>query len=214
MNRPVVFSAIALTLSGLTGLLVLTGGEAKERPLASSLDSIPSRAGQWTVAGVPPTGVFPPDPGADVLFRAYRRGTSTVWLAVGYYPSQREGRRAGARELVFPGRGWNEGEERAVAIPTPGLGAEAIAAGQVFLRSDDSRMAVLYWYQLPGRTTGSNHMYRALLLYNRLVHHRADAALIRVGAPVLNEHDRSEAESNQIDFVQAFYGQLLATLPR
>ena len=38
--------------------------------------------------------------------------------------------------------------------------------------------------------------------------------LIRVGAPVLNEHDRSEVESNQIDFVQAFYGQLLATLPR
>jgi EpsI family protein len=214
MNRRVVFSAIALTLSGLAGLLLLTGGEAKERPLASSLDSIPSRAGQWTVAGVPPTGVFPPDPSVDVLFRAYRRGTSTVWLSVGYYPSQREGRRAVARELVLPGHGWNEGKERAVAIPTPGLGADVIAASRVFLRSADSRMAVLYWYQLPGRTTGSDHEYRASLLYNRLVHHRADAALIRVGAPVLNEHDLSQVESNQIDFVQAFYGQLLATLPR
>ena len=213
MNRPVAFSAIALTLFGLTGVLVLTGGEAKERPLASSLDSIPSRAGQWTVAGVPPTRVFPPDPGADVLFRAYRRGTSTVWLSVGYYPSQREGRRAVARELVLPGRGWNEGEERAVTIPTPGLG-EVIAANRVFLRSDESRIAVLYWYQLPGRTTGSDHEYRALLLYNRLVHRRADAALIRIGAPVLNERDLSEVVSNQIDFVQAFYGQLLATLPR
>jgi len=214
MNRLVVFSAIALTLSGLAGLLLLAGGEAQEPPLATSLDSMPSRAGQWMVVGVPPTRVFPPDPSDDVLFRAYRRGASTVWLSVGYYPSQREGRRAVARELVLPGRGWNEGKEQAVTIPTPGLGVEGIAASRVFLRSDDSRMAVLYWYQLPGRTTRSDHAYRALLLYNRLVHHRADAALIRVGAPVLNEHDLSEVESNQIDFVQAFYGQLLATLPR
>jgi EpsI family protein len=214
MSRHFVFSAIALALFGLAGLLLFTGSEATERRLAFSLDSIPTRAGEWTAAGVPPIEVFRPDPGAEVLFRAYRRRTSTIWLAVGYYPSQDETRRAVAGELVLPGRGWNEGTEHAVTIPTPGLGTGKVAASRVFLRSDQSQIAVLYWYQLPGRTTRNDHEYRARLLYNRLVHHRADAALVRVGAPVLDERDLSEVASDQIDFIQAFYGQLLAILPR
>ena len=48
--------------------------------------------------------------------------------------------------------------------------------------AETSGSVILYWYQLHGGTIGSDHLYRARLMWNRIVHRRADGALIRVAS--------------------------------
>jgi EpsI family protein len=215
MRRPSIVSAVALALIALAGTVVFTATDARERPLAVPLEALPIIAGAWTAGGTPPREAFTPDPRAtDELMRVYRRGGDVIWASVAYYPYQGEGRRAAARELLIPGHSWSVRDERRLTIPTPGAGQGSIDATQMILASESWRLAVVYWYQLPGRTASSEHQYRGLLLYNRLVHQRADAALVRIATPLDASQELGPALSAELDFVQAFYGSLVALLQR
>ena len=215
MKQAHVASAIAMAALAAAGTLVFTAADAPERRLAAPLETLPLHAGHWVADGLPPREAFVPDArAADELMRVYRRADDVLWVSVAHYPYQGEGRRAAARELMLPGHTWSVRDERPLTIRAPGVENGIIDARYIVLESPFWRLSVIYWYQLPGRTTASDHQYRGLLLYNRLLYHRADAALVRVAAPLHPSQPLDAAVSAQLDFVQAFYGPLRASLQR
>jgi EpsI family protein len=114
---------------------------------------------------------------------------------------------------VLAGRGSIELTSRSVDIPldTP---ARTLPARRLSIRTPDCRVAMLYWYQLGGRAVASDHGYRLLLLYNRVVHGRSDGALVRVASLIPEAADAADIANAQAQFVRAFYADLLSTLPR
>lgn len=213
MRREVRFSLIALALLVATGIAAAMPAGMTETPLRVSLDAVRPPAG-WMEDREPPATVLPPDARAPIrLARGYVKGGETEWVLVEYFPSQDESRRAAAREFVFPGMGWSQITEREVTLALE-KAAPSLEANQVLVEAGGKRYGVLYWYQIGGAATASDHGYRARLLYNRLVRGRSDGALIRIASPLQAGEDGAAVLARQAEFLRVFYPALLGSLPR
>jgi EpsI family protein len=214
MSRHALLFSIAMALLGAAAVLIAVkpgGGMAHE----AALELLPMVVGGWSGSDHVPTEVLPRDPRAsEDLVRTYRAGADLVWVSIGYYPDQGEGSRPASRALLFPGRGWDTLEERAVRVPLDGNSGRSIPATLVVQTTADRRFAILYWYQVGRRSIASDHWYRATALYSRVVHGRADGALVRIAAPLSEGADPATAVAVQTRFVQALYPELLRSLVR
>jgi EpsI family protein len=207
-----------MVASAAATLLVLATGALLARPDAPVADP-PAALARWREAlpgwrptADPPASVLAADQRAAAsLVRGYLNGTATVWLALDYYPDQQPNARPAARHLVFAGRGWTEFRERPYAVPLREPAGATLPATLVEMRQDAERYALLYWYQAGTRSTASDHGYRLLALYNRLVHGRREGALVRVAVRV-GEGGLAEALAKQVEFVNAFYPELLRAM--
>ncbi|MBI1893811.1 MAG: EpsI family protein [Candidatus Rokubacteria bacterium] len=213
MTRLSWFSAAALALLGLAGGLFAVPREIRQVPLVAPLETIPGVLRDWQAVDQGEPEMLPQDRAAPAqLVRAYRNGTQMVWVTVGYYPSQVRQRPA-SQELLYPGQGWSELTARSVTVPLDGISGRVIPANLVVMRGRGREFAVLYWYQVGARTVASDHWNRALLLYNRLVNRRDDGALVRIASPVPEGTGPESVFAEQVEFVQAFYPELLRRLP-
>ncbi|HKZ05044.1 MAG TPA: EpsI family protein [Methylomirabilota bacterium] len=214
MTRGARFSVIALALLVVSGVAAAMPVGGVDTPLRVSFEALATPAG-WMEGREAPETVLAPDGRAPIrLSRGYTKGPATEWVLVEYFPSQTESRRAAAREFVFPGAGWSQLTERAVTLPIASGGAAPIEANLVLVESGGQRHAVLYWYEVGGVATASDHGYRARLLYNRLVRGRSDGALIRIASPFQAGEDEQAILARHIDFLRVFYPALLGSLPR
>ena len=213
MTRQACYAGIAIALIGLTGLLVITlDVRIGHTALRASLETIPTRWASWDSAPPPTGSAFTPDVNTSVhLSRGYADGVTTMWVAVDYYPQQPEGRRPAARELLFPRGGWTELQEQRITIPL--AEGSPLEATQVVMRAGTARTLVVYWYQIGAHAIASDHGYRAALVYHRLLHRRADGALVRVGMPLGADDDVSRALARGREFIREFHPRLLAVLP-
>jgi EpsI family protein len=215
MSRQGRFFLVTMTLLVTAGAALALPRGARDVPLLIPLESLPTTLGPWRPAEPPPDEVLPRDPrAAQSLARGYTDGTRTAWVAVGFYPNQTEGQRPATGSLVFPSRGWTDLTEEAVSIPVSGAGASALPANLVRVRRGDRRVAMLYWYHLPGGTVGSDHVYRVRLLWNRLAHRRADGALVRVAMPLPADVSPAAVVAEQAEFLRVFLPELSRSLPR
>jgi EpsI family protein len=207
------FVLVTVALFVLTGTALALPRAARDIPLPLPLDAIPTVIGDWRPAPPPPDEILPRDPrAADNLVRGYTDGTRTTWVAVGYYPNQTDTRRPATGNLVYPSSGWTDLSSETVSIPL--TGAPALPANLVLVRREDRLVVILYWYQLPGGTIGSDHLYRARLMWNRIVHRRADGALVRIAAPLPTGGSRAQVIAQQTEFLRAFLPELSRSLPR
>ena len=212
MRRGVRFSLIALGLLVATGIAVAMPVRAIETPLRASFEAVPAPPG-WRVTDEAPETILRPDGRAPVrLARGYAKGPETEWVLVEYFPIQDETRRAAAREFVFPAQGWTQMTEQEVVLPI-GAGGAGVRANLVLIEIKQRRYAVLYWYEIGGIATYSDHGYRVRLLYNQLVRGRSDGALIRIASPLESGEDGRAALSRQTEFLRLFYPALLGSLP-
>lgn len=206
--------SLALALLAVTAVALYVPGQAREVPLAASLHSIPAHLAGWSVAADPPPDLASFDPAAgEQATLAFRRDSEVVWVSVFYYPLQTEGSRGRGRELVLPARGWADLAERTVQIPAAD-GLSPLSAHLVSIRVHDQPVTILYWYQVRGHGVASAYRYRALLLYNRLAHQRADGALVRLVWPSPKSFDAPGPDQPHVAFVQAIHAELLRVLPR
>ena len=213
MRRGMRFALIALGLLVATGIAVAMPVRVEETPLRASFETIAAPPG-WRATDEAPETILRPDERAPLrLARGYATGSETQWVLVEYFPIQDEARRATAREFVFPAQGWSRLTEQGVSLPI-GPGGAAVPATLVLIEVNNQRYAVLYWYEIAGIPTPSDHRYRAHLLYNQLVRGRSDGALIRIASPLATGEDRGALLSRQIDFLRLFYPALLGSLPR
>jgi EpsI family protein len=214
MTRNGIFFAAALTILGTSGALLVLPYDAREVPLARPFDLIPTTLAYWTGSADVPADVLPRNPDLrDQLLRTYRNGSHTMWVSVEYDPYQREGRRLAAHRLPFPGSGWSELTLRPMRIDVDTGLQKSIPANLVLMRTATRRAATLYWYQVGPVSLASDYGYRALLLYNRLIHRRAEGALVRIVSPVPESGDQASIVVKQTEFIRTFYPELLRSLP-
>lgn len=215
MTRETAFCAVALALLTAAGALALVPAPVRDVPLAEPLDSLPTSLGGWRASNTGEPRILAADLNVPERFRrAYERADDTVWVSIDYYPSQTENRRPAGRELLFPGRGWANLSEQQLSLPAGGALPHSIPANLVLMEAASGRLAILYWYQLQARSIGSDHWYRAVLLYNRLFRHRTDGALVRIASAVPPGADPGVIVARQTDFIRLFYPELLRHLPR
>jgi EpsI family protein len=215
MSRQGRFFLVTMVLLLTAGAALALPRSARDVPLLVPLESLPTTLGAWRPAEPPPDEILPRDPRAtESLARGYTDGARTAWVAVGFYPNQTEGRRPATGSLVFPGSGWTDLREETVSIPVSGAAASALPANLVRVRRADRRVAILYWYHLPGGTVGSDHVYRARLLWNRIAHRRADGALVRVAMPQPADVSAAAVVAEQTEFLRVFLPELARSLPR
>ena len=215
MTRHARFFLVAMALLAAAGAALALPRDAREVRLAVPLEAIPTVLGPWRPAEAPPEDLLPADPrAAESLLRGYTNGAVTSWVAVGFYPKQTEDRRPATGSLVFPGSGWTDLSEEAVRIPLGGPGGGTMSANLVLVRRGERRVAILYWYQLQGSSIDSDHLYRAALLWSRVVRRRADGALIRVATPVPAGGSSATVVAEQAEFLRAFLPALWRSLPR
>jgi EpsI family protein len=200
-------SSTALALIAAAGILVGVLGSRPTPPPPPSLVHVPLVIAGWTGHERSSAGPLTPDPQAlRHLVRIYERDDRITWLAVDYYADQVEGQRAVARHLVFPPSGVNEVTERVVRL-------DSVTANLVSMRRGADRFATVYWYQLPGHAVAGDHWYRALLLWRRLAHGRADGALVRVAFPVPDGTAAEAALDTRADLLRALAAELTRRLP-
>ena len=211
MRRETVAFALALAVLAVTGAAVYLPREIRDVALAGPLHGLPLEIAGWRMSNEAPPSL-PDDPAArEPITRAFRNGDDVVWATVFYYPRQTEGNRGRGRDLVFPSDSWADLTERDVRLAAT-VDLPALSAHAVNVRVRDQRWTVLYWYDLRGSTLASEHWYRAGLLYNRLVHRRADSALVRLvwrgTIDFSGEDDRS-----RVAFTRGFQAELRRFLP-
>jgi EpsI family protein len=214
MTRQARFSVAALVLIGAAAILLAISGRPARAVSPAWLAGFPATIAGWTATDAAPGAILPADSrAARHLSRTYEHGGRPIWVAVDYYPDQGQNQRPAARQLVFPGHGWADLSEQQVRIPLDG-GSGQLPATLVLMRTADRTVAVLYWYQLQDRSVASDHWYRALLIWNRIVHGRGDGALVRVASAVPETSTPSEVLGQLGEFIRAFHADLLAALPR
>jgi EpsI family protein len=215
VSRPARFGVAALALLAAAGALTLAGSEAAPVPLAAPLELLPAALPGWSRGPAPPPEALPPDPrAARQVTRGYAGPEAAIWVAVGYYPSQREGARPAARDLLFPRAGWSDLSERTLTLPVTAAGSSRLPANVVIMRRGEERLAILYWYVVQRSAIASDHWYRARVAWNRLARGRADGALVRVASPVPRGSTPESVMASQARFLEAFYPELLRSLPQ
>ncbi len=213
MTRQKLFSAIVLGLVAVTGTLVLLPADAREVPLVAPLASVPLVLNGWT--GRDGHSVLPVDEGAqESLSRTYWSGSSTMWISIGYYPLQADGRRPAVHALLHPIGLWSQWSERTVHLTLSEKPSASIQASLVVMRAGERELAVLYWYQVGPRSIASGHWYRLVLLYNRVVRRRAEGALVRIASPIPEGATPEAVLVKQTEFLQTFYPDLLRSFSR
>jgi EpsI family protein len=214
MARRRLISGLVIGLLGLATVLAWLPGGTSAKTADASLGPMPDGLPGWHTSDHVPSDVLPADFGAPVhVVRTYERGGERLWVSVAYYPVQTEGERPPALDLLYPSHGWSELVARPLLIPLDGR-RRSIPANLLLMRSGERRVAVLYWYQLQGTTVASDHWYRALLLYSRLVRGRSDGALVRIASPLSAPPDVATTLEQLTRFVDAFYPELIHWLPR
>ncbi len=208
-TRPRIFFASSIALLALTGLLLHVDRTSLDIPLAGRFEVFPVALDGWE-AGPGSADVLPSDlQTPETLVRAFRKGTTTLWVSVGYYS-----KRAPPPELSLPSRGWGILAQRVVRIPLDERTGSSLRANLLIVQAGDRRTTVLSWYQIGARPFASAHWYRMVLLWNRLAYGRAESALVRIVSPLDSSADPTADLTTLGGFVRAFYGELVKFLPR
>ncbi len=175
-------------------------------------ENVPEMLDGWRSAGSLPADVLPGDTKVtDRLARTFRKDDLTVWLSADYYALQTEGTRLPVQELLMPRSGWSSLATHAIEVD---LGPRRMPANLVVMKTTARRLAIVYWYQLGDTSVASDHVYRAVAMYRRLVERRADMALVRVAMPIGEQADPEAAVARLSGFIRALQPELVRSLPR
>ena len=181
-------------------------------PREAHLERIPDVLDPWRATTEAPPSVIPVDPRAHAhLFRTYAKDGRQLWVSVIYYTQQGSNNRPPAQDLLYPARGWTEDGVTVETLPLDD--GRTVKLNLAVTRLATQRYAVLYWYQVGSQSLASDHLYRGLILYNRLIHRRTEGALVRLIMP-LDEGRLAAVRAEMTEFLRLFQPKLIGSLPR
>ncbi len=175
--------AFALTASLYAVSTQVTAREDLAPSRRSFLD-FPQQVGPWQAQTFPLEERYLQALKLDDYYLAdYVTGAETgvnVYLA--YYQSQRKGQSAHSPKSCIPGGGWE-----IVSLTTAPLaidGAGALSVNRVVVQKQAERQLVYYWFKQRDRALANEYLVKWFLLWDGLVRHRTDGALIRLVTPI------------------------------
>jgi EpsI family protein len=203
--------------AALIALLVATGLFAwtlrMREPLqvdTRPLGALPTRIGGLAAEDLPLESAVEEELRADLnLLRAYvGPDRHPLVLYVGYYGTARGGRPEHTPRGCYTGAGWGIESARIVDVG----GAGGLRANEWIVEREGERQLVLFWFRSFRQTGLLGGLDLSLdKLVGRLVHGRADGALVRVSAPLAGDEDA--VRSRLRPFALAVDAQLEAHWP-
>ncbi len=120
---------------------------------------------------------------SDYVNRVYMLSANEgVSLYVGYHATQQGDKRMHSPSLCLPGSGWTPVGEQMVTIP---IGGKPVEVNRFILANGPSRILVYYWFQGRGRITAGQGDLKMRAMWDALMTHRDEEALVRIIVPLV-----------------------------
>jgi EpsI family protein len=171
----------------------------------ADLKEIPRRIGRWQ--GVDETleervlEVLGLD--AYLQRRYLDPGGHMLWLYIGYYLHQRQGKGIHSPRHCYPGAGWSIVEKGVEEVRLQDPDRPGIRAHRIIFQREGTRQVVLYWFQSTDRIVHSEYAQRFYMVLDAVWKGRTDGALVKVSAPV--QDDVGSTLERLKDFVRESY---------
>jgi EpsI family protein len=155
----------------------------------------------------------------DYINRTYVDRDKLASLYIGFYQSQREGSAIHSPMNCLPGAGWNPADRLRLTIPVTSSSESQttrnIEVNRIIIEKGTEKQMVLYWYHSHGRVIPSEYWGKVYTVLDAIRLNRTDAALVRVITPMStqNAETAATAQETAVQFVQAMFPLLSATLP-
>ena len=118
---------------------------------------------------------------SDYVNRVYMLNANEgISLYVGYHATQQGDKRMHSPSLCLPGSGWTPVGEQMVSIPIAG---KPVAVNRFILQNGANRILVYYWFQGRGRITAGQADLKMRAMWDALLTHRDEEALMRIIIP-------------------------------
>ena len=187
----------ALILAGGLGLLGLTHGQERPKPvapIAGILDTVPGFRHDTIAVDTNSQRVAGMD---EFVNRVYMRDTVSVFsLYVGYYTYQSQGKSIHSPRNCLPGAGWEPVESSTLPISgAPGIGSRSL--NKYILANQGHYAAVYYWYQGRGRIESNEYTVKYNLMRDAALYGRTEEALVRIVVPLNVGKERTQEQIRQ-----------------
>jgi EpsI family protein len=148
-----------------------------------------------------------PAPGAP----ATGPDSGSVSLFIGYFPTQRTGQSIHSPQHCLPGAGWSF-DSSGLLVLTDAAGKK-YTVGEYLISNGSSKLEVLYWYQMQGRSIASDYKAKLYTLEDSIRYGRTDAALVRIITPIIDAGGQQEARTRAVAFAEQIAPLLPAYIP-
>lgn len=148
----------------------------------------------------------------DYIMRSYRNSNGEViGLYIGYFKSQREGKRIHSPRQCLPGSGWIPVDTAVYQMKIPGHNPETVPVNKFVMGKGLDYQLYLFWYQGRGRIYASEYWNKIYLILDGLTKKRTGGALIRIHNSVNENVDK--ALKIQSEFIELIFPQLDEYIP-
>jgi EpsI family protein len=209
---------LAVVLISTTGAFVHYGSWTYTQTPTSYQVQLPDRIGSWMCDDAMKKEHRYTDPNVDAAWIAVcnRQTGYPLEVYVGYAAHQTLAKKILSPKMNYPDSQWSDVLNRPakIEIDRQENPTRHINVNQTLLRNNvNQKVAVLYWYQMDGRSFSDEYQYRFALLIRKLTHEGTDAAVIRISAPVL-ENSPDRLFSEEVDLVRSLYGEVRRQFPQ
>lgn len=149
----------------------------------------------------------------DYIIRDYRNSDGeTIGVYIGYFTSQREGKRIHSPRQCLPGGGWMWVSQTVLEMASPTHNPEKVQINKLVVSKGLDRQLYLFWYHGRGRIYASEYWNKIYLIWDGLTKKRTDGALIRIHNSVQGNTD--DALKRQVEFIRIFLPCLDQFIPK
>ena len=134
----------------------------------------------------------------------------TVNFYVAYYESQRKGESAHSPRTCLPGGGWDIMSSDVKEID---LENRSIPVNRVVMQMGDNRSLVYYWFDQRGRILTNEYLVKLAILWDSLVRHRSDGALVRLVTDIRLGENPEDADRRLQQFMASAIPELENYIP-
>lgn len=208
MRRYIIVTIVLLLAIVLNYLPPSPSPVLRRKPLKD----FPARIGDWTLVNqqkmaLESLGVLKVD---DYIMRTYANSKGrTVYLYIGWFKTQREGKTNHSPRLCLTGAGWYTVNAEPVSLPV--TDNRQIKMNRYLVEKGSAKDLFLFWYQGRGRETASEYLTKAYLIWDSITKHRTDGALIRLSSTVTSDPDKTVR--TEADFIRSFYPLISKFIP-
>jgi EpsI family protein len=169
------------------------------------LQDIPQQVGSWRGTDLPMEQRVLDVLGLDAYIqRKYMDDDGRMlWLYVGYYSHQQQGKGIHSPKHCYPGAGWSMLDKGVESISLDEDGLQAIVVNRVVFQRDGVKQVILYWFQSSNRIVHSEYAQRIYLVLDAILFNRTDGALVKVSSPVTGS--LTEVLAQQKEFIKQVY---------
>jgi EpsI family protein len=179
----------------------------------AELQGVPYQVGSWQGTDQPMEQRILDVLGLDAYIqrRYVDNDNRILWLYVGYYLNQRQGKGIHSPKHCYPGAGWSLIGKGIESIPLGAGDHESVRVNRLIFQKDAAKQVVLYWYQSGDRIMHSEYTQRTYLVLDAILFNRTDGALVKISTPLIG--DLTEVLEYQKEFIKRIYPSLKRSLP-